>query len=309
MPDEQGKERIIPIQLESTPTSPTSTRPTCSPRPSYSTPGSKYTSSPDTTPVSRSSERIIPITRLSNGDLNGHTPINGTNGHSNGISPSVNGFGSKGFGVSRRSVPNVIGFRGLNEKASDKDIPAKPLVIRKLSPLSPKHIVVPSSSKPAPAPKPEYLMSPPMSPVPSEENRSPALSRTNSLPPTSPGASSPARSSTPVPSSSPLPPVSSTSPLPGVEAEANEEPIPVAEDNIPEMENLSLGVEGKREVEAKHIEAEAKNPETEEEFEDASPEEMEEVSEKDMDIENYRDQEVEEEKYLEYYGLRDTSIY
>ena len=152
-------------------------------------------------------------------------------------------------------------------------------------------------------------MSPPMSPVPSEENRSPALSRTNSLPPTSPGASSPARSSTPVPSSSPLPPVSSTSPLPGVEAEANEEPLPVAEDNIPEMENLSLGVEGKREVELKHIEAEAKNPETEEEFEDASPEEMEEVSEKDMDIENYRDQEVEEEKYLEYYGLRDTSIY
>jgi hypothetical protein len=57
-------------------------------------------------------------------------------------------------------------------------VPAKPLIIRKLSPLSPKHILVAPSNgnhtavKPAPAPKPEHLMSPPLSPVPSDGARS-----------------------------------------------------------------------------------------------------------------------------------------
>ena len=69
------------------------------------------------------------------------------------------------------------------------------------------------------------------------------------------------------------------------------------------MEHLSLGAQEVGEVDVKP-------PEVVEEFEDASPEEMEEVSEKDMDIDIYREQgEVEEEKYQEYYGLRNTSLY
>jgi len=130
--------------------------------------------------------------------------VNGSSA-TNGVSPSN--------GVIRRSVPTVIGFRNpiqqsatngslaATEKVNingDKDsshstaasvtVPAKPLIIRKLSPLSPKHIVVPTSnaggvaSKPAPAPKPEHLMSPPLSPVPSDGGRgSPASSRTGSV--------------------------------------------------------------------------------------------------------------------------------
>merc|ERR1719180_685156 len=59
-----------------------------------------------------------------------------------------------------------------NGKVSDQ----KQSVVRKLSPLSPKHIVVPpsgSGEKPAITPKPEHLKSPPMSPTPPASPSSP----------------------------------------------------------------------------------------------------------------------------------------
>merc|ERR1712130_160658 len=63
-----------------------------------------------------------------------------------------------------------------NGKVSDQNgVGSKQNVVRKLSPLSPKHIVVPPSSgeKPAITPKPEHLKSPPMSPTPPASPSSP----------------------------------------------------------------------------------------------------------------------------------------
>ena len=214
MPDEEGKERIIPIQRE------TRSAPAAS----------HHAADPTATPTSRpAAERVIPITRLNgnststtNGNatpptrhsnspaakmLNGGTisPVNGgssiySNGRQsplavNGSNGSANGHGgvqqSLVNGFARRTVPTVIGFRNpLQSAAADKaksekdaasvTMPAKPLIIRKLSPLSPKHIICPSSTansngngaviKPAPAPKPEHLMSPPLSPTPSDNS-------------------------------------------------------------------------------------------------------------------------------------------
>ena len=116
-------------------------------------------------------ERIIPIVREA-------TPP----------APSVNGTSA----VKRQQVPTVIGFKhsyfspisSNSNGFSDRNggsVGGKPIVVRKLSPLSPKHIVMPVGSggvKPAPPVKPDYLKSPPMSPVPSEEplsNRSSPL--------------------------------------------------------------------------------------------------------------------------------------
>ena len=69
----------------------------------------------------------------------------------------------------------------INEKA---EASSKPSIVRKLSPLSPKHIVVPGSigEKPAPPTKPEHLKSPPMSPEP--------VSGSPNMSPTPPSSSS-----------------------------------------------------------------------------------------------------------------------
>jgi hypothetical protein len=93
--------------------------------------------------------------------------------------------------VKRQQVPTVIGFKhsyfspissghGGSDRNTGNGSAAKPIVVRKLSPLSPKHIVGPVGNgvKPAPPVKPDHLKSPPMSPVPSEEvhsNRSSPL--------------------------------------------------------------------------------------------------------------------------------------
>jgi hypothetical protein len=153
-------ERIIPIHMEPrspirTPTSRTaSTNGTATP-PN----GAATTPSGAATPRSACPERIIPIFREG-------TPPATANGSA--------------AAVKRQQVPTVIGFKHSyfspisSNSNSDRHsgTAAKPIVVRKLSPLSPKHIVGPVGSngvKPAPPLKPEHLKSPPMSPVPSEE--------------------------------------------------------------------------------------------------------------------------------------------
>jgi len=114
------------------------------------------------------SERVIPIRRES-GDINS-TPKRPV-----GFAPKVNGFNtSPSKTISKPSEDN-------NEKA---EASSKPSIVRKLSPLSPKHIVVPGSigEKPAPPTKPEHLKSPPMSPEP--------VSGSPNMSPTPPSSSS-----------------------------------------------------------------------------------------------------------------------
>jgi hypothetical protein len=145
-------ERIIPIHME--PRSPIRT-------PISRTAPTNGTATPPNgtaTPRSACPERIIPIFREG-------TPPATTNGSA--------------AAVKRQQVPTVIGFKHsyfspISSNSSDRHggTAAKPIVVRKLSPLSPKHIVGPVGSngvKPAPPLKPEHLKSPPMSPVPSEE--------------------------------------------------------------------------------------------------------------------------------------------
>jgi hypothetical protein len=144
-------ERIIPIHME--PRSPIRT-PTSRTAP---TNGTATPSNGTATPRSACPERIIPIFREG-------TPPATANGSA--------------AAVKRQQVPTVIGFKHsyFSPISSNSDrhsgTATKPIVVRKLSPLSPKHIVGPVGNngvKPAPPLKPEHLKSPPMSPVPSEE--------------------------------------------------------------------------------------------------------------------------------------------
>jgi len=153
-------ERIIPIHME--PRSPIRT-PTSRTAPTNgtATPPNGAATSPNgmATPRSACPERIIPIFR------EGTPPATTTNGSA--------------AAVKRQQVPTVIGFKhsyfspiSSNSDRHSGTAATKPIVVRKLSPLSPKHIVGPVGSngvKPAPPLKPEHLKSPPMSPVPSEE--------------------------------------------------------------------------------------------------------------------------------------------
>jgi len=137
-----------------------------------------------------SKERVIPI-RRENGGPN-VTSNGSSNMTSNGVSnvtpkrpagliaPKVNGFspvqqanamGLRQNGASKPTTPVEV----RNGKSSDQNGATKQSVVRKLSPLSPKHIVVPpgSGEKPAITPKPEHLKSPPMSPSPPASPSSP----------------------------------------------------------------------------------------------------------------------------------------
>ena len=102
-----------------------------------------------------SSERVIPIRRES-GDINS-TPKRPV-----GFAPKVNGF-------SPSKTSNGSSSEDKPEASS------KPSIVRKLSPLSPKHIVVTSNigEKPPPPTKPDHLKSPPMSPEPRSVSGSP----------------------------------------------------------------------------------------------------------------------------------------
>lgn len=296
MPDEEGKERIIPIQRE------TRSAPAAS----------HHAADPTATPTSRpATERVIPITRLNgnsastiNGSapptrhsnspaanmLNGGTvsPVNGgssiySNGRQsplavNGSNGTANGHGvqqSLVNGFARRTVPTVIGFRNpLQSAAADKaksekdataaavNMPAKPLIIRKLSPLSPKHIICPSSTvnsngtaavtKPAPAPKPEHLMSPPLSPTPSDNSArsgSPADScRTGSTMSPCPPITTQDQSPEPEkPAAEPVTPVN------GQPAEVNGLTSAVNSLSLAETEEIKQEEVGSREVEEGHV--------------------------------------------------------
>ncbi len=176
MPYEGGSsngtaERIIPIHME--PRSPIRT-PTSRTAPTNgtATPPNGAATSPNgmATPRSACPERIIPIFR------EGTPPATTTNGSA--------------AAVKRQQVPTVIGFKHsyFSPISSNSDrhsgTATKPIVVRKLSPLSPKHIVGPVGSngvKPAPPLKPEHLKSPPMSPVPSEEAASYGSNRSSPL--------------------------------------------------------------------------------------------------------------------------------
>ena len=127
-----------------------------------------------------SEERIIPIRRES-----GEIGISSTPKRPAGFAPKVNGFNSTnsawasslrngssskaGAGDIKNQKQEVSngsnGSTGSNGSSATNG--SKAGVVRKLSPLSPKHLVVAQSSeKPAPMPKPEHLKSPPLSPEP-----------------------------------------------------------------------------------------------------------------------------------------------
>lgn len=140
-----------------------------------------------------SEERIIPIRRES-----GEIGISSTPKRPAGFAPKVNGFNSTnsawasslrngssskaGAGDTKNQKQEVSngsngssGSSGSNgSSATNGSSGSKAGVVRKLSPLSPKHLVVAQSSeKPAPMPKPEHLKSPPLSPEPAASPSSP----------------------------------------------------------------------------------------------------------------------------------------
>jgi len=148
-----------------------------------------------------SDERVIPIRRES-GDITA-TPKRPV-----GLAPKVNGF-------SPTKQASIMGLRnGTNNKPAvvenkngKQEAPnGKQNIVRKLSPLSPKHIVgVPSSEKPAPMPKPEHLKSPPMSPIPAGSASSPPPHRQNTPATSKPSTPPKPLSPTPTKSKSPVP--------------------------------------------------------------------------------------------------------
>jgi len=148
-----------------------------------------------------SDERVIPIRRES-GDITA-TPKRPV-----GLAPKVNGF-------SPTKQASIMGLRnGTNNKPAvvenkngKQEAPnGKQNIVRKLSPLSPKHIVgVPSSEKPAPMPKPEHLKSPPMSPIPAGGASSPPPHRQNAPVTSKPSTPPKPLSPTPTKSKSPVP--------------------------------------------------------------------------------------------------------
>jgi len=178
--EEQGKERVIPIKREGANGILTSIN------------GSPVTESKEETTEVK--ERVVPINIIGNGvttnnnnntkDSNNYTPeriipIRKENGivtitpkRPTGLTPKVNGF-------SPEKQASLFGLRNGTPSKPPKDETEqrKPNVVRKLSPLSPKHIMVPTSAeKPAPMPKPEYLKSPSISPTPGSPS-SPPLAR------------------------------------------------------------------------------------------------------------------------------------
>jgi len=138
----------------------------------------------DKTPSS--TERVIPIRRES-GDISS-TPKRPT-----GFAPKVNGFNTSPTKTPSNNIQQRNGSIS-NGKTPEPSVNGnvKQNIVRKLSPLSPKHIVVShSAEKPTPMPKPEHLKSPPMSPEP-----------TPITPPTKTSTSATTTSSTPSPTPS-----------------------------------------------------------------------------------------------------------
>merc|ERR1719458_2108806 len=172
IPDEDSsKERIIPIRREGEDPSPAERILPIS----VVSPTKNGVNNNVTSEGGESKERVIPI-RRENGGGSSVTPKR----PAGLVAPKVNGFspaqqanatGLRQNGVSKPNPTAEV----RNGKVSDQNGGSKQNVVRKLSPLSPKHIVVPPSSgeKPAITPKPEHLKSPPMSPTPPASPSSP----------------------------------------------------------------------------------------------------------------------------------------
>ena len=157
------KERIIPIRREADTQQQTAER---------VVPISEEAAAPannnNNNKTPSSAERMIPIRRES-GD------ISSTPKRPSGFAPKVNGFSSSSGSAKQTNngaVNTGAGAGASTDTAKQEPAPAsngaaKPGVVRKLSPLSPKHLAAaPGAEKPAPMPKPEHLKSPPMSPEP-----------------------------------------------------------------------------------------------------------------------------------------------
>ena len=165
------------------------------------------------------SERVIPIRRES-GDINS-TPKRPV-----GFAPKVNGFNTSPSKSNGSVLSNGVVNTAAEERHDKQE--AKPGIVRKLSPLSPKHIVSPGSEKPAPPTKPEHLKSPPMSPEPVA------------------GSGSPLASQSPTP---PSPPSSSSSSVPDPEAKVGKPVGPAPTPTLPDSDartgcQLENGVSG-----------------------------------------------------------------
>jgi len=179
--EEASKERIIPIRREGEETTQQRILPinvVTSPNKNGGVGnGVNNVTSPRSEKTPSPGERVIPIRRESGG-------INVTPKRPAGlVAPKVNGFspaqqaqamGLRQNGVSKPTPTPTQNTETPSGKGENGQA-GKNSVVRKLSPLSPKHIVVPPSSaeKPAITPKPEHLKSPPMSPTPPASPTSP----------------------------------------------------------------------------------------------------------------------------------------
>jgi len=167
--EETTKERIIPIRREGEETSerilPINV--TSPSRNGVVGNGVNNVSTTRSEKTSDTGERVIPIRRESSGAVN-PTPKR----PAGLVAPKVNGFSpaqqASAMGLRQNGVSKPAPAPEAKNGKPEASHGAKPTVVRKLSPLSPKHIVVPPSSaeKPVITPKPEHLKSPPMSPTP-----------------------------------------------------------------------------------------------------------------------------------------------
>ena len=193
------QERIIPIRRETDNSFTHATTPTTTPT-TTTTPIAATKPAPSSAPatmVSNNSSTVIPIRRES-GD------ITSTPRRPAGLVPKVNGF-NKPAGIPGLRTNGAPAPETKVVKQESNGV-TKQTIARKLSPLSPKHIVgLSSAEKPATMPKPEHLKSPPMSPVPasSPASESPPNGAASPVPAICPLASSPAEPDKPAELQSP----------------------------------------------------------------------------------------------------------
>jgi hypothetical protein len=225
--EEPSKERIIPIRREVEEVTPDRILPikVVSPiKNGVVGNGVNSVTSPRSEKTLDTAERVIPIRRESGGiTVTPRRPAGLVAPKVNGFSPAqqASAMGLRQNGISR-PAPAVVSEvkNGKPEKGG-----AKQSVVRKLSPLSPKHIVLtPSSSeKPAITPKPEHLKSPPMSPTPPASPTSPPLQcRRQTVSPVD--TPPPVRGVSPVATSPPVRGVSPVATPPPVRVEPVSEP-------------------------------------------------------------------------------------
>ena len=200
--DRQKQERIIPISRETSGDKERLVPITVSQNTNNGLNGSLNNNNNNNNKTASSEERVIPIRRES-GDIT--NALTSTPKRPSGFAPKVNGFNSttsawasslRNGSVSKAGAPETNNEKTEVSNGSSGSSGSKQGVVRKLSPLSPKHIVVPhSSEKPAPMPKPEHLKSPPLSPEPAANP--PTLGENKVAKPEEPAEISPAAPAAP----------------------------------------------------------------------------------------------------------------